>query len=124
MAHPGRLCVFVDSPVPSSEGGVSKDGKGDGIYKYPKPHAATHQKMKNLVKAFGHAAEYLAKAGRDGVELHAAHGFLLAHLPDPKINKRTDEYGASIENRMRFYTTDRARDPPAHAAGLHLGHEG
>lgn len=102
VAHPGRLGVFVDSLVSSSEGEVSNDGKGDGIYKDPKPHAATHQEIKDLIKAFGRGAEYLAKVGWDGIELHAAHGFLLAQFLSPKINKRTDEYEGSMENCMRF----------------------
>ncbi|KAH8198339.1 hypothetical protein TruAng_007494 [Truncatella angustata] len=122
VAHPGRLCVFVDSPVSSSEGQVSNDGQGDGIYKYPKPHAATLEEIRDLIKAFGHAAEYLAKAGWDGVELHAAHGFLLAQFLSPKINKRTDEYGGSMENRMRFILEIgreiRRRTPPDFILGM------
>jgi 2,4-dienoyl-CoA reductase-like NADH-dependent reductase (Old Yellow Enzyme family) len=55
-----------------------------------------------LVYAFGRAAERAIKAGFDGVEIHGAHGFLLNQFYSPLTNKRTDEYGGSLENRMRF----------------------
>ncbi|KAK7991354.1 NADH-dependent flavin oxidoreductase nadA [Apiospora saccharicola] len=102
LSHPGRLCVFVDSPVSSSAGRVANEGRGDGIYQYPEPHAATREEIRDMVDGFGHAAEYLARAGWDGVELHAAHGFLLAQFLSPRINRRDDEYGGSMENRMRL----------------------
>jgi len=55
-----------------------------------------------LVEEFAVAAERAIKAGFDGVELHGAHGFLLNQFFSPLLNKRGDEYGGSLENRMRF----------------------
>lgn len=122
ISHPGRLCVFVDSPVSASAIEVDNGGRGDGIYKYPKPHAATHEEVKDLINGFGHAAEYLSKAGWDGVELHAAQGFLLAQFLSPKTNKRTDEYGGSLKNRMRLILDIareiRKRTPPDFIMGI------
>jgi 2,4-dienoyl-CoA reductase-like NADH-dependent reductase (Old Yellow Enzyme family) len=122
VSHPGRLCVFVDSPVCASAVEVSNAGAGDGIYKYPKPHAASAEEIKELIDGYAYAAEYLSKAGWDGVELHAAHGFLLAQFLTPKTNFRTDKYGGSLENRMRIVVEIgqeiRRRCPPDFILGI------
>jgi NADPH2 dehydrogenase len=55
-----------------------------------------------LVEEFALAAERAMKAGFDGVELHGAHGFLLNQFFSPLLNKRGDQYGGSLENRVRF----------------------
>jgi 2,4-dienoyl-CoA reductase-like NADH-dependent reductase (Old Yellow Enzyme family) len=66
------------------------------------PKAMTQKEIKAVVKAFGKAAVRAKKAGFDAVELHGAHGYLLAQFLSPARNKRTDKYGGSIENRARF----------------------
>jgi len=66
------------------------------------PHAATVAEIKALVEAFGAAAKRSLRLGLDAVELHAAHGYLLHQFFSPLSNQRTDEYGGSLENRMRF----------------------
>ena len=58
--------------------------------------------IKGLIKDFVAAAERVKKAGCDGVQLHASHGYLLQQFLSPNTNHRTDEYGGSLENRMRF----------------------
>ena len=70
--------------------------------RFNKPHAATTEEIREIIDGFAHAAEYLEKAGYDGIELHGAHGYLLAQFLAPTTNKRTDKYGGSIENRMRL----------------------
>jgi len=60
------------------------------------------KEIEALVEAFGMAAERAMRAGFDGVEVHGAHGFLLNQFFSPLANRRRDEYGASLENRMRF----------------------
>lgn len=55
-----------------------------------------------LVKQFAQAAAYAQMSGLDGVEIHAAHSYLLAEFISPISNHRTDEYGGSLENRARF----------------------
>lgn len=66
--------------------------------------ALSHREIKELEKNFIDGAVRVKNAGCDGVELHAAHGYLLQQFLSPVTNKRTDEYGGSFENRMRFIT--------------------
>ena len=58
--------------------------------------------IKGLIKDFVAAAVRVKKSGCDGVQLHASHGYLLQQFLSPNTNHRTDEYGGSLENRMRF----------------------
>ena len=67
------------------------------------PREITVDEIKAIVKAFGEAAERAEKAGFDGVEIHAAHGYLIAQFLSTFINKRTDEYGGCFDNRVRFF---------------------
>jgi 2,4-dienoyl-CoA reductase-like NADH-dependent reductase (Old Yellow Enzyme family) len=71
---------------------------------FAKPRAATEEDIKNVIEGFAHAAEYLEKAGYDGIQLHGAHGYLLAQFLSPSTNHRTDKYGGSLENRARLIT--------------------
>lgn len=61
-----------------------------------------YKEIKQLERQFIDGAIRVKKAGCDGVELHSAHGYLLQQFLSPVTNKRTDEYGGSLENRMRF----------------------
>lgn len=58
--------------------------------------------LQDIAEQFAEAAERAVKAGFDGVELHGAHGYLLNQFFSPLLNKRVDEYGGSLEKRMRF----------------------
>ena len=66
--------------------------------------ALSNKGVKKLVCQFVEGAVRAKKAGCDGVELHASHGYLIQQFLSPNTNKRTDEYGGSLENRMRFLT--------------------
>lgn len=69
---------------------------------FAKPRAATLEDIQNIVQGFAHTASYLEKAGFDGIQLHGAHGYLLAQFLAQSTNKRTDQYGGSIANRARI----------------------
>ncbi len=66
------------------------------------PREITVKEIKELVADITKATRLARIAGYDGVELHAPHGYLLAEFLSPRSNKRTDEYGGSMENRARF----------------------
>ena len=68
------------------------------------PRALTTEEVEGLVKKFVTGAVIAQKAGVDGVEIHAAHGYLVSQFLSPHTNKRTDKYGGSFEGRMRFVT--------------------
>lgn len=58
--------------------------------------------MNEVVSNYGNAARIMKESGFDAVEIHFGHGYLLSQFINPRINKRKDEYGGSVENRMRF----------------------
>jgi 2,4-dienoyl-CoA reductase-like NADH-dependent reductase (Old Yellow Enzyme family) len=69
---------------------------------FAKPHPASQGEIDHVIDGFAHAAEFLDKAGYDGIQLHAAHGYLLSQFLSRVTNKRTDQYGGCLENRLRI----------------------
>jgi 2,4-dienoyl-CoA reductase-like NADH-dependent reductase (Old Yellow Enzyme family)/thioredoxin reductase len=65
-------------------------------------HTASVREIEELVESFASAARRCRDAGIDGVEIHAGHGYLVQQFLSPLTNTRTDGYGGSLENRMRF----------------------
>jgi 2,4-dienoyl-CoA reductase-like NADH-dependent reductase (Old Yellow Enzyme family) len=76
-------------------------GPRDNIYMV-KPKEMTEKEIQEIIKAFGAAAFRAGEAGADGVQIHAAHGYLVNQFLSPFFNKRTDSWGGSDENRFRF----------------------
>lgn len=66
------------------------------------PRAMTKNEMMDMAKSFGHAVGLAREAGFDAVEVHAGHGYLISQFLSPYTNRRRDEYGGSLQNRMRF----------------------
>ncbi len=66
------------------------------------PRALEREEIDDVVQAFADASERIVKSGFNGVEVHNAHGFLLCQFASPLMNKRSDEYGGSAENRIRL----------------------
>jgi 2,4-dienoyl-CoA reductase-like NADH-dependent reductase (Old Yellow Enzyme family) len=89
--------------------------------------ALSTEAVDQLIEDFICAAQRAVKAGFDGVEIHGAHGYILAQFLSPAINQRQDQYGGSIENRMRpimqFIQGIRERCPSNFLLGLRLSPE-
>jgi N-ethylmaleimide reductase len=73
-----------------------------GTFEMPPPRALSEGEVVNTVRDFRHAAASAMEAGADGVEIHAANGYLIHQFLSTNANQRTDRYGGSIENRIRF----------------------
>ncbi len=74
----------------------------EGMKPLPTPSAMTEAEIKTAIEEYAQAAKNAIAAGFDGVELHAANGYLLEQFIRPNSNIRTDNYGGGIENRARF----------------------
>lgn len=89
--------------------------------------ALTLKEVEQLKEDFAAAAERVEKAGFDGVEIHGAHGYILCQFLSPTINRRTDQFGGSLENRARiiFEIIDkiRKRCKPGFLLGIRLSPE-
>ena len=84
-----RLPVWGPSPIPCP---VSRET----------PHEMDHDELDEIVAGFVRTAGHFREAGYDGVEIHAAHGYLLQQFMSPWSNQRGDEYGGSLDNRLRL----------------------
>lgn len=106
--HTGRVGHSVDKngnlPVAPSAIGIQgqQHYTSQGVKDYETPHELSNQEIKDIVKEYGQAAANALEAGFDGVELHAAFGYLPNQFLSESANIRTDEYGGSVENRNRF----------------------
>ncbi|WP_076789897.1 alkene reductase [Chlorobium sp. KB01] len=103
IAHPLNLPAGARVIAPSA---VAASGEmytdADGLKPFPLPEAMSAQDIKDAVAEYGRAAKNAFAAGFDGVELHAANGYLIEQFIRPNANLRSDSYGGSVENRARF----------------------
>ncbi|MGE3955430.1 MAG: NADH:flavin oxidoreductase/NADH oxidase [Vicinamibacterales bacterium] len=109
LAHAGRKASTKrpwdgTGAVPGAEGGWEPIGPTDDRFSdtYPTPRAMTAEDIARVVDAFARAASRARRVGFDVVEVHAAHGYLIHEFLSPVSNTRTDAYGGSFENRIRF----------------------
>lgn len=99
--HPGRQMqanlgqrTWAPSAIPLELGKLSKH--------FNTPHAMTPEVIDEVIRRFARTARLGELAGFTGVEIHAAHGYLLSQFLSPLTNQRTDEWGGSLENRARL----------------------
>lgn len=95
----GGVLPVAPSAIPISG---QKHFTGAGMMDYETPRALSTEEVRGAVLDYGRAAGRARDAGFDGVELHAAFGYLPNQFLVESANQRTDEYGGSIENRCRF----------------------
>ncbi|CAJ0926406.1 unnamed protein product, partial [Mesorhabditis belari] len=102
LTHGGRQTPTIVNPHPRSSSDIQLKGKTLGL-NFGKPIPFTEEEIQSdVVERFTFAAEVCYQAGFDGVQLHGAHGYLLAQFMSPTTNKRTDKYGGNAENRIRI----------------------
>ncbi len=105
--HVGRISdpVFLDGDLPVAPSAIAAQGNVSLVRPkrpYVTPRALETEEIAGVVAAFRHGAENARKAGFDGVEVHAANGYLIDQFLQDSTNHRTDAYGGPIENRARL----------------------
>ena len=108
--HGAKVMVQLNHPGKQAPKTVSKQTVapsavplGNGLNKlFSTPRALTTSEVEELVQKFVTSAKVAKEAGFSGVQIHAAHGYLISQFLSPHDNRRTDKYGGSLENRMRF----------------------
>ena len=108
--HGAKVMVQLNHPGKQAPKTVSKQTVapsavplGNGLNKlFSTPRALTTSEVEELVQKFVTSAKVAKEAGFSGVQIHAAHGYLVSQFLSPHDNRRTDKYGGSLENRMRF----------------------
>lgn len=126
--HVGRISdpLYLDGELPVAPSAIAPEGHVATIRPnkpYVVPRALETEEIAGLVADFRRAAENAKRAGFDGVEVHAANGYLFDQFLHDGSNKRTDRYGGSIANRARFLleTVDAILEVwPADRVGVHL----
>ncbi len=108
LMHTGRIAHKVNQPAgsevvaPSAVRAAGQIWTYDGMQDHPVPKAMNGADIQKTQKEFVESAKNAIAAGFDGVELHAANGYLLEQFLSPFSNLRQDDYGGSIEKRARF----------------------
>jgi 2,4-dienoyl-CoA reductase-like NADH-dependent reductase (Old Yellow Enzyme family) len=99
LAHPGRQTQKWVNATPKAPSAVPLALPG---IKFGMPIALNRGEILDLIERFGHAASVARETGFDGVELHAAHGYLFSQFLSPRSNLRDDEWGGDLAGRARF----------------------
>ena len=105
--HVGRISdpIYLDGALPLAPSAIAAKGHVSLVRpekSFVTPHAMTLAEIQETIGEFRRGAENAKAAGFDGVELHAANGYLIDQFLQDSTNRRTDEFGGSLENRMRL----------------------
>jgi 2,4-dienoyl-CoA reductase-like NADH-dependent reductase (Old Yellow Enzyme family) len=99
ISHAGRQSPRLVCPEPIAPSAIALGLPGGA---FAPPRAMTEAEIRDVIQRFGAAAAVAEEAGFDGVQIHAAHGYLLSEFLSPLANRRTDQWGGSLENRARI----------------------
>jgi len=102
ISHPDLL---PDNQTPVAPSAIKPEGEAitfEGMKAFVEPHALQADEIQVIITQYKNAAEKARQAGFDGVEIHAANGYLIDQFLRDGSNQRTDEYGGDTANRMRF----------------------
>ena len=99
ISHGGRQTQKLVNPNPKSSSDVTLALPGG---QFGKPTPLSLDEIADLVRRWATAAKACKDAGFTGVQIHAAHGYLISQFLSPRVNLRSDQYGGSLENRARF----------------------
>ncbi len=121
--HPGRQVMVATNPEALAPSEVQVDIEGFSKL-FPLPRAMTEADITRVIGQFATTAARAEEAGFDGVQIHAAHGYLLSQFLSPLTNRRSDKWGGSLDNRARLLIevvkTVRARVSPNFGVGVKL----
>ncbi len=118
ISHAGRQTQINVNKTPKAPSAVQLSLPG-GMFGVPEP--LTEPEILDLVARFANAAAVAQAAGFAGVQIHAAHGYLISQFLSPLANRRTDQWGGSLENRARFLLAIIDAVRAATGAGFGLG---
>lgn len=98
--HPGRQPIPFSKQKPVAPSAIRVNIMNERVFQTPK--ALTESEIDEIIEKFGNAALMSKEAGFTGVQIHAAHGYLVSQFLSPLSNIREDKWGGSLENRARF----------------------
>ena len=121
--HPGRQTMAKLNDHSLAPSAVNLD-MGQFSKLFAPARAMSEAEIQDLISRFADTAEQAERAGFDGVQIHAAHGYLISQFLSPLVNQRSDQWGGSLENRARLLLAVvdaiRSRVKPSFAVGIKL----
>ncbi len=106
LSHAGRQTPVYVNRTPVAPSAVAVDLPGG---QFGSPRALSGDEIADVIARFANAASVCKAAGFSGVQVHAAHGYLISEFLNPRVNQRTDEWGGSLDNRARLLLKTVAR---------------
>lgn len=100
LNHPGKQSPHFLSKEPVAPSAIALSPPLDKIFN--RPRSLSEAEIEDIIKRFTYSALEAKKAGFTGVQIHGAHGYLISQFLSPLHNQRDDQWGGSLENRMRF----------------------